>query len=380
MKHRVRSCLPTYSVCACGIALVFATTRLNAQTPADGFPSLERPQSAGECTPEVQIAPPIEPWSNQRLAGADEDLAAAVEGNAAAQNGFVAGADFLFVRPHFSEAPAYARGSFGPGGVSVAAQELDFDYEASLRAFVGYRFDDGKAELRLTYTRLPGQASQDAANLGPSQFIVDPFGNVVGTAPGGATGGNRISVDAAASADIYDLELIKQLSWSDSRWLLSFSAGLRIASVDQSYESVVTSGGAFFGDGSYTADFVGAGPRLGLEGRWCFGPNREYSLFARGYGSLLVGDFDMAFRMASAAMPAPATQSSDIVRMIPVAEIEMGAAIHPCSWLELSAGWLFQTWIDLGDSGAKYGGYYTITQNANIMAFEGFFARAEVAF
>jgi hypothetical protein len=46
----------------------------------------------------------------------------------------------------------------------------------------------------------------------------------------------------------------------------------------------------------------------------------------------------------------------------------------------VSAGWLFQAWFDLGTSGGKFDGYYTVTENANIMSFEGLFVRGEIAF
>jgi hypothetical protein len=75
-----------------------------------------------------------------------------------------------------------------------------------------------------------------------------------------------------------------------------------------------------------------------------------------------------------------ATQDTDDVRVIPVAEAEIGGGWSPIPWFNVSAGWLFQAWFDLGGSGGTFGGFYTVTENSNIMAFEGFFLRAELTF
>jgi hypothetical protein len=304
--------------------------------------------------------------------------------------GFFAGADFLFVRPHFSEATAFAQGSLGPGGLMVTGQELNFDYQAAFRVFGGYRFEGGDTELRFTYTRITDQVDVDGGNPSPGRFLVDPFGNVVGTAPvvdpnsalfgQSIVGGDHIHTEASVTLNAYDLELVKPIALPWSQWALRYSLGVRVADIDQSYESVVDSNGAFFSGGQYTVDFLGAGPRVGLQGQRFFGKSHSWSLFANTYGSLLVGEYDEHFSQTTTAPPFAAQQVTKIIRTVPVAEIEMGGSWSPCSWLNLSAGWLFQAWFDMGTSGGKFGGYYTVTENSNIMSFEGFFARGEITF
>lgn len=300
------------------------------------------------------------------------------------------GADFLFVRPHFSEATAFAQGSLGPGGLMVTGQELNFDYEAAFRVFAGYRFDGGDTELRFTYTRITDEVSVDAGNPAAGTFIVDPFGNVVGTAPvinpnsalfgKSIVGGDHISTEASVALDAYDLELIKPIALPWSQWALRYSFGFRVADINQSYQSVIDSGGAFFSGGQYTVDFLGAGPRVGLQGERFFGKARAWSLFANAYGSLLVGEYNEVFSQTTTAPPFAAGQTTKIIRTVPVAEIEMGGSWRPYTWLNFSAGWLFQAWFDMGTSGGSFGGYYTVTENANIMSFEGLFVRGEIAF
>jgi len=91
------------------------------------------------------------------------------------------GVDYLWVRPHFSEAVAFTRGSQSPTTYQTVAEELGFDYDSSLRAFAGFRLADGNGAIRLTYWYLDGDTSVDGTVSGPGQFIVDPFGNLVGT-------------------------------------------------------------------------------------------------------------------------------------------------------------------------------------------------------
>ena len=135
---------------------------------------------------------------------------------------------------------------------------------------------------------------------------------------------------------------------------------------------------ASFCTGRFTANFIGAGPRLGLEARRYFGDAGRFSLFAKTNGSLLVGDYDFT---AGATLPIFAgNQSTHQTRTIPVAEMELGACWRPWQFMSLSAGWLFQAWFDLGASGGQFGGIYVPVDTANIMSFDGLVLRAELTF
>jgi Legionella pneumophila major outer membrane protein precursor len=300
--------------------------------------------------------------------------------------GFYVGADYLLVHPRFSEATLFARGTVGASGLNVTAQEATFSYDSSFRVYGGYKFDDVGTALQFTFTRLPGSSSQDAGNLTPGHFLVDPFGNIAGVAPSLTNpgqfnvGGDHIHVDTDIVLDSYDLDFIKPFAVVYQNWIFKYTAGVRIADMDQSFDSIITSGGSFFASGEYTASFVGAGPKIGLDVRRDFGANRTFSLFANSAASLLVGEYKEFFNQITTVPPLAASQNTDIFRVVPVAEIEMGAQWRPYSWLDVSAGWLFQAWIDLGASGGNFGSYYTVIQNANIMAFDGLFVRAQVTF
>ncbi len=301
-----------------------------------------------------------------------------------------AGADFLYARPHFSEATAFARGTQSASGMQITAQDLEFAYSPSFRVFAGYRFDGTGTELQLTYTRLTAHTESDAGNFSPGHFAVDPFGNIAGVAvvvdPNSAlfgtplVGGDHIQATADVDVNVFDLDLIKPFVTVCGGWELKYTAGVRIAQIHELYQSTITESGAFFSGGNYSADFTGAGPRVGLKAERYFGACRQFSLFADTYGSVLVGQYDMHFGQTTTAPVFSATQDTDAIRVVPVAEAEFGGGWSPISWLNVSAGWLFQVWFDLGASGGNFGGFYTVTENANIMAFEGLFVRAEVKF
>jgi hypothetical protein len=309
---------------------------------------------------------------------------------------FVAGGEFLLTQFSFSEAVAFARGQQTPTSLMVQQEGLDFDYEPGFRVYGGYQLDNGWGEARLTYTRLEGEVEVDGvvdANSPPGSFIVDPFGAVVGTVfiidPTNALFGqiplptvlglpvaDRIDTFASVDLNYWDLELRHGVPLDTSAWGMEWSMGARLADVDQFYSSTVTVNGAPLAFGDFTVDYFGAGPRTGLTLQRS---GVGWGIFASGHGSVLLGTYDVAF----SAQPAPgftAGQSQSMVRMVPITEMEAGARVSPLANLNLSVGWLFQSWFDLGVSGGKFAGFFTGQDDANVMSFDGLFVRGEWLF
>lgn len=299
-------------------------------------------------------------------------------------NGPYAGADFLLIRPHFSQAIAFAQGSETLSSLTLVARPLQFDYDGSMRAFAGYHLADRNADVQFTYWHLQGTTDQNGAVFGPGQFLVDPFGNVAGTYVDPATGvvltgGDAISTYANTTVNIYDLDYRPLIGTPHSKWRLRGSAGVRIADIDQFYNSLVSLGGLPISYGDFSTRFVGAGPRVGLEARRFFGAQNRWSLFSSAHGGLLVGQYDVS----SSNRPVPffvGSQSESVTRTIPVVDLELGASMRATDRLSFSAGWLFQTWWDLGTSGGTFGGLFRGADDANIMSFDGLFVRGEFAF
>lgn len=302
-----------------------------------------------------------------------------------------AGADYLLIRPQFSEAIAFSRGSQTAGGMSTRGEELDFSYDSSFRAFLGYALEGGSASIQFTYSHLQGEVEVDAASVAPGEFIVDPFGNGVGTImvidPHSAlfgqflATGDAITTFASVRTDVFDLDVVKSLEFAGTPWTWKASLGARLVDVEQYYESVITSGGSLFSHGDFEAAFIGAGPRLGFEGSRRMGERGQFAAFANAHVSLLVGQYDVAFRsLTTVPGPFQVVQDVSVARTIATVEAEIGASWQATDRLSFATGYMVQSWFDLGTSGGAFGGLFAGADDANIMAFDGMFLRAEVSY
>lgn len=307
----------------------------------------------------------------------------------AAREGWFGGVSFLLVRPHFSEAIAFAQGTQTSTTFGVSERELQFDYDATVRATAGFRMGDGEA--RFTYTRLAGDVSVSGGVGGPGEFIVDPFGNVVGAVaiidPSDArfgtviTGGDAIATRAEVDLHNFEFEFARSIAGSTDAWDVTWSVGVRLADLHQYYGSVVTdSGGAPLAAGDFTVDFIGAGPQAGLASRWRFGRGQRWTLRAESTAALVVGEYDSRFGNTSVSPTFAASQRETLTRTLPVLEFELGASRLVGDHLELSAGWLFQTWTDLGTSGGQFAGLFSGADDGNIMSFDGLMLSAEATY
>lgn len=294
-----------------------------------------------------------------------------------------ASAEYRLMRPHFSEAVAFATvtDSIGATGFSrqVAADELDFDYESSFRFFLGYHLNEC-ADVRLTYWHLDAETFV-TGTAGPGQTIVDPFGNL------GPTGAS-IDTTATVQMNVFDLELVRPMNVQCGGLGFHYSAGLRFADVSQFYDSIVSAGGVLTSDGRFDVDYFGVGPHISLTGETRHGACREFSLFAKGAMALLVGQYDISTEVTLPG--ASGGQTADRVRTVPVLESELGVAWLPNDRVRISAGWLFQAWFNLGASGGTFDGErlpmapvdtaFGGADDADIMSFDGLFLRAEVGY
>lgn len=391
MKHL----LPRSLVLAIAGLLFCVHVQVEGQSPNETTP---RWSAAGDLLPppgyaptdaDIQLVSARKAWSEncRRCSGEGCRQCCSSSPCGLSDPGLYAGAEFLLVRPHFSEAIAFAQGIQTPTSLQTRGRELQFDYDPSLRFFMGYRFTGG-GELRFTYWCADSDISVEGTPAA-GEFFVDPFGSVVGAVavidPSDArfgtvlVGGDLIRTRATVQTNVYDLDWIKPTLVRYPNWVLNWSAGVRIADIDQYYESVITSGGAFFSRGDFVVDFIGAGPRLGLEARRHFGAQGRFSLFVSGHGALLLGEDVIRFTNAPNAVFV-ATQEKSLTRTLPVMEAELGASWQIGNSLGLSAGWSFQAWFDMGTSGGQFGGYLAGADDSNVMSFDAMFLRAEWTF
>jgi hypothetical protein len=314
---------------------------------------------------------------------------------------FFVTADYLYVRANFSEAIAFLEQTDDTvqGVGTDVFHELDFDYESSYRFGGGYRTCGCNEEVRFLFTRL----SSTADDIAPQGSFL-PY--EVSAPPGGQT-----FVHADVDAKSYDLEFAKTIPLGGGggcecgdpcgcgdacgsgcccpAWDVTWSGGFRFADVDwnRTYTAVdeeqfVTT------EAVSTMNFRGGGLRVGLEGRRYFFDNGCMSVYLKGDISLLLGDVRLNATRITDDPTTPTdvdtlnTQTFETRQIIPVTELETGLTSHITCNSSITLGYLFSAWHDLGfrDEFNFPTLMETRYDDGNILGFDGFFARLEVAF
>ena len=316
-------------------------------------------------------------------------------------------ADYLYVRANFSEAVAYLN-QIDEDLPTVGIDEfhqLDFRHDSSYRFGAGYYLCSCDEQVRFMFTRLNSYADEQEAEFG--NFV--PY--EVTPPPGGET-----EINAWVDVKAFDLEYAKTIPLGGNcgcgdacgcdscgggcgeccgescgacgcpAWDITWSGGVRFANVDwqRSYA-------AFDSDENLTAiavprmNFDGGGPRFGLEGRRYFGDHGWFSMFLKGDISLLLGNLDLeAVRVTDPGTVDQTTviQSINCRHIIPVTEIEAGLAMRLTGHSNLSVGYLFSAWHDLGfrDQFGFPTFMETSYDDANILGFDGLFVHCEISY
>jgi hypothetical protein len=111
------------------------------------------------------------------------------------------------------------------------------------------------------------------------------------------------------------------------------------------------------------------------------------SIFLKGDISLLLGDVELLERrtVADQIDTTPDTvqlQTASYRNIIPVTEIEAGMSVELIRGVSLTTGYLFSAWHDLGfrDQFDFATFLETNYDDANILGFDGFFARLEACY
>lgn len=308
--------------------------------------------------------------------------------------------DYLLFRPRLSQAVAEVNRvdtsdtSVTPN-VSTSTDtviEYPFDYQSAFRVAAGYRLLNCGGDFQVAYWRMTADAQYTG---GPANTSTnDPF--IAGNLENNPGTGEFLTSSTGITANIIDVDFAKCISMGGPcgpcdaccfcpRWDLRFFAGVRAGDISRFNNNVV-----FDADGNdqsfgyINARFVGAGPRVGIQGRRYFGQCGLWSLYARGAQALLIGDYRMSRTLR---VPGDETTPTQITnqynrfhRMIPVTDIELGASWQMAPFTFVSIGWFWQCWWDLGQSeqiqGTNFGGLDT----ANILGFDGLFVRGEMLF
>jgi hypothetical protein len=309
-------------------------------------------------------------------------------------------ADYLYVRASFSEAVAYLEQDLSLTDPRDTFHELNFQHESSYRFGGGYKLNCCDEEIRFTFTRLASNASA-VAPLGDSTVsIIVPYES-------GNEGGPTL-ITADVDTKSFDLDYRKTIPLggpacaecsdccdpsgcgdvccgpSCPAWDVTWSGGVRFADVNwyRNYNGLDEDLNSARNTTS-TLSFDGGGPRVGLEGRRYWGQQRWCSGYVKGDISVLLGQMEQQVQRID-QNDLTTTQTARARRVIPVTEIEAGLTAQLTRTAYVSAGYLFSAWHDLGfrddfdfDQVTLLADQY---DDANILGFDGFFARVEIGF
>lgn len=323
--------------------------------------------------------------------------------------------EYIYARASFSEALAYivSDPNDPQGGQTIV--EYDFDYNSSYRFGGGFNLCDCGTAVVFNFARYQSDADFNVTDTSASTGTTI-FGPYEVDAPGdnGSLQGN-FDVDVKS----YDLGVAKTIplgcrggGCDDSccgdtccdtccgggsacssgcgcgscpAWDITWTAGVRFANVDWTRSNLaLTNTGDQVDSARTRLEFDGAGARVGILGRRYFGRSGLASAYAKADFSLLVGDMDI--RTDTTDDPdgtAPFTArsfSNGARRVIPVTEIEAGISAQVTNNIQFSSGYFIAAWHDLGIRdeynfqipGLQLNNF----DDANILGFDGFFARA----
>jgi hypothetical protein len=315
---------------------------------------------------------------------------------------FFATADYLYVHSSFSEATAFVAQDLQAGTDYFVP--LEFDYNSSYRFGGGYRSCCCGDQIRFMFTRMTSDASATA-------FPGDVVPYEAAPPPGGQT-----RINANVDAKTFDLECAKTIplggccpsSCGDAcgdacgdgccnacspccpAWDITWSGGVRWADVGWARRYAAEDVDQFVvTDARIGMNFQGGGLRTGLEGRRYFFTDGWLSIYGKGDISLLLGDVHLEsirdVNDPSSSVPNPVarnTQTFVTRQIIPVTELEAGLTAQVSCRTAVTAGYLFAAWHDLGfrDEHELNTLLPTRYDDANILGFDGFFARVEVGF
>lgn len=304
---------------------------------------------------------------------------------------FVAGADYLLLRPSFSNSTAMYRAT-ATGGQAIRLTPLDYDfgYSSGVRGFLGWNFS---ADTMGRFSYLAIGASTSVAGIAAGNYTggngtayLGPY--LTQAVPANASLRSTADVDL----DVYDMELARRFELDPEadgapRWDTAGSAGIRF--VDSSVKTTVDNVCPACPDYLVLTNraFQGVGPRLAVQGRRYLGPARRWSAFAAGGAALLVGSYDNFDSRLARETNLLESQAMGGTLVVPNFDLSLGTSWQWGPRTSLSAGWMLMYFGNLGYSetidlnGPGPGAVATgVPLTNSSLAFDGAFFRLTHAF
>jgi hypothetical protein len=240
-------------------------------------------------------------------------------------SGVVAGVGLYIMQPYYNNNMAFGlEGTANRSSVSQAAvpgirfdQRVEFSHhvEAAPLIWLGYLSESGLGfRARWWYFR---EGVQQSANGNGSQtngfqvFTAAPLGLSLINATSGA-GLSSSTATSKLQVQVFDLDTLYEVS--SCKWDLLLVGGLRLASIDQTYNAYSSSEALLS-----SSVFAGIGPSLGVEARRSLG-DRGLTLYGTTRGAILFGGGHQR-----AIIPTRNVQAQDHRDIgMPVGEAEVG--------------------------------------------------------
>jgi hypothetical protein len=307
---------------------------------------------------------------------------------------FIGGGEALALRPHFSQATGMTETITTQSGNSTLVDQnlINFNpgYQGAFRTYIGMRDCVCGDEIRFAFLNF-NAVNNLSGTATPNTSFCDFLCN---TTP---NPGDSVNTHFNLGVSLWDLDCVRPFFFNPPcndccgprchPWDLRWFAGLRLAYINHSISSLVTdhtSPGGFAAIASANNRFTGFGPRIGLQGRKYFGRNGRLSVYARGAGSILVGNvYQNVINETEGGAGIGPTVNTLVARnsrIIPVAEIELGATVWVLPRFAISGGWLLMSFWDLGLQETGNIGATPNLDDSNILGFDGFFLRGELVF
>ena len=263
------------------------------------------------------------------------------------------------------------------------AVSYGYDYETSFRMYAAYRFVIAAAEVRLTYSRL--DSNDRLRNYRPRTprrpFSKSSRSPATRSRPP-ATSPETFSTSIAPAAFGWVTTIVAA---TGARVGLAMVDGARLA--DWEYSKDVFTNVVSDGRIDVDMDFIGGGPKVGLEGRRYFGGCNQFDVYSTLDIALVLGWFkhDLQRTIPPFGVDPETVEllQSRVTRLVPVTEIEFGASWEVAPRWTISAGWFFAAWWDLGmgetQTSTIFGGNgpHFMLDDSNIMSWDGLTARIE---
>jgi len=274
---------------------------------------------------------------------------------------WIGGADYLLLRPSFSNSTAMLTNTrsgglvgFTPVTSSLNAVNYDFGYSGGVRGFLGYQATPDHV-FRFTYMNFYAQATSVGLARGNwaggnGTIVIGPYNT------GADTPGESINSTASVGLNVYDLEWARRIDVATDcgrspAWDAAAGAGIRFLDSRVSsyvFNNVLTAG---FPDLAVTTsrNFWGVGPRVAGQVRRYVGPERRWSGFASVGGSLLVGGVSNTdTRLTLDADQTFESQTVGGTIVIPNVDVSLGGSWQIRPRTSLSFGWMLMYFGNLG--------------------------------